>query len=179
MPATKQSIRLSFLVADRCLCGWPSQLPATKMTLFVLCKTKSKRDPPCQVMHTPPAIVLRDYAGNTRVVPGVSDEPWWTMLTSVSGLKTLRLGLSKQLKQLIAVLHFPSAADLRSMAPTADGFKTFVKRVTAGAKDFAASVGQLQLPTGAARLCCSLLCIRIVPHHLRKHSLSLLGHRAE
>eukprot|EP01043_Picozoa_sp_COSAG02_P042940 COSAG02_NODE_3696_length_6372_cov_2.297306_1_plen_335_part_00 len=134
--------------SERCSHGCQSQLPATKLTLFVLCKTKSKREPPCELVHAPPKIVLRDAAGNTRVLPGLSDEPWWKSLTSVAGLKTLGLGVIKQVKQFIAGLRFPSLADLKGAAPTPKIIKAFAKRVAAAVREFFGSVAQLKLPDG-------------------------------
>jgi hypothetical protein len=125
-----------------------SQLPATKLTLFVLCKTKSKREPPCELVHAPPKIVLRDGAGNTRVLPGVSDEPWWKSLTSVASFKTLGLAVGKQAKQFIAGLRLPSATDLRGAAPTAESIKAVANRAAAAVREFFGSVAQLKLPDG-------------------------------
>lgn len=121
-------------------------LPATKLTLFVLCKIKSKRDPPCQVMHAPPSIVLRDYAGNTRVIAGISDEPWYMKLAGSFSLKAMQVSLKKQLKALAKGELLPSAADIKASLPTADGIMQAGESVVAAATDLGKSVAKLQLP---------------------------------
>ena len=108
-------------------------------------------------MHAPPKIVLRDGAGNTRILPGVSDEPWWKSLTSVAGLKTLGMGAGKQLKQFVAGLRLPSATDLKGVAPTAERIKAVANRAAATVREFLGSVAQMKLPDGTgshfARVC--------------------------
>ena len=120
------------------------QMPA-KLTIFVLCKTKSKREPPCELMHTVPKIVFRDGSS----LPGVSDEPWWKALTSVAGLKKIGSRIGMQAKQLIASLHISSASDLKGALPTADSIKAGTKWVAATVKDLFASVAKMKLPKGA------------------------------